>query len=660
MKLTQSKKFAETLLSLGIRSPLDAVMTWPRRYDDFTPTPEQNLLPKQRLVLEVRLTSLPQSRRLGRRDAIAFPVVSKAGYHYQVMAFNQTYLMKTLALDTTYTLVGRYNPPNSVVFLTAIRRGVYAPDAFLVPVYPLPKTVGQHVFRHLIKRVYPEAKDSLVSLVPDQLKSRYRLLPKSEAVYKVHFPANIEDLKQGLRVLKYEEALLFSLKTALIRRQNQLLCKETKVDIDRDKVDRFIAGLPYRLTADQTSSVREIIADMDGSRLMYRILQGDVGSGKTLVAAIALYANHVRKDQGALMVPTDTLAKQHYQTLHKLFQGTGVQVALLVGSLGPRERQQVKDGLLDGVIDIVVGTHALFSDDIVYQSLGLAVVDEQHRFGVNQRSMLASKGRHADLLLMSATPIPRTLALTLYGEMDITSIKHFPIQKRLVTTEIVDPEAGAETEKIALMLEQKRQVFVIAPNIELEGENAVSVEGLFRHYQKIYGNKVALLHGRLASEDKDAILADFVSGRIPIIIATTVIEVGLDVPAAGLMIIYGPERFGLATLHQLRGRIGRDGRPATCVFMYDGDIEGRKRLEVLVRSDDGFAIAEEDLKFRGPGDLIGERQAGFPEFRFLNIHADFRMLELARDDAIALLEGRHDDEPVVKAALLDIDHLPYG
>jgi len=660
MKLSKSIRLNESLLTIGISTPLDAVMHLPYRYNDFSPTAETKLTHNQRVVIVGRMSGIPRNNpRPGRKSYIEFSFTSKGGHYFKVIAFNQSYLLKALRPEDDYTLVGKYNGINNTVYLTNLKAQVFGSEAYLQPVYSLPKAISDHVFRQLVKRVYADAVSEMIDLIPEELSGKYRLISKAEALYRVHFPKNKDDLYQGLRVLKYEEALLFSLKTALIRKENKYLRKTGKKKIEMDKVDGFIKRLPYSLTIDQAASVKEIICDMAGTGLMYRLLQGDVGSGKTLVAAIALYANYLREEQGALMAPTDTLAKQHFTTLKKLFEGTGITLGLLVGGLTGSERERVKEGLLDGVIDVIVGTHALFSDDIVYQSMGLAVIDEQHRFGVNQRTTLANKGREADLLLLSATPIPRTLALTLYGEMDITSLHQFPFSKRKVTTLIVKDEDTIH-QAIAFALADRRQSFIVAPMI-VEGDSGHAVEELYDEYCALYGNKAAILHGKMASEDKDRIIADFASGRVPILVSTTVIEVGIDVPGAALMAIYDPERFGLATLHQLRGRIGRDGRAGTCYLFYDGDDEGKKRLEVLTKSDDGFAIAEQDLEFRGPGDMIGERQAGFPQFSFVNVLSDFKMLEIARDDARELLTRQNRQKlKIIDLAASGIDKRMHG
>ncbi len=662
MKLSKSARLNAALLSIDVVNPLDAVLHLPYRYEDYSLTPEVDLRQGQRLVVYGKAISAPTVNVTSRYKIVSFRFRSGAGRSYQVVAFNRPYLLKVVTLGSDYTLIGTYDRKHDQLNLLTLRAGAIKDSDRYKPVYSLPSTIDQHVYQRLVLRVFPQAEPLVKEAVPAHLKEKYHLQSKADSLKRLHNPGSPEDIRQGYRTIKYEEALRYCLKTQLIRRQNRFLYKTKKPDIDLLKINDFVKTLPYRLSQDQLAAVRDIITDMNRETLMYRLLQGDVGSGKTVVAALALYANYLRRDQGALMAPTDALAKQHFLTLKQLYKPTGVQVALLVGAMTAKEKQSVKDGLLDGVIDVVVGTHALFSEDVVYQSLGLAVIDEQHRFGVNQRSLLSNKGTRADLLLMSATPIPRTLALTVYGDMDITSIKQFPTAKRDVQTFICAPEDARLEEAVDVSLKNERRVFVIAPLIEDNDYSQYGVEALYDDYARKYHAQVGLLHGRLPNDEKDAVLRDFVSGRVPILVSTTVIEVGIDVPTADTMIVYEAERFGLASLHQLRGRIGRDGSRASFFLVTDIESpEEHARLKVLVDTEDGFRIAEEDLTHRGPGELVGQRQAGFGQFVYVNPYDDYKMLTYARDDAIALLEN---PDPSNQDLIIDIQNqikdAPYG
>ena len=358
------------------------------------------------------------------------------------------------------------------------------------------------------------------------------------------------------------------------------------------------------------------------------------------------------------MAPTDALAKQHYKNLYKLFAPLGINVALLTGAKG-KNRSAIRNALINKQIDIVVGTHILFSKDINYLSLGLAIVDEQHKFGVNQRMLLASKGSHADMLLMSATPIPRTLALTLYGDLDVSTLVEFPNKVRDIETKIISEKDKELLQRINECLANNKRVFIVAPSIMETENDTISVETLFARYLLKYPGKVGLLHGKLEQDDKDFVLKEFENGKTPILISTTVIEVGIDVSEAELMIIYDPTHFGLASLHQLRGRIGRDGSHATCYLIYeDNDEEDLTKLNVLVESNDGFYIAEQDLKLRGPGELGGVRQSGIANFSYVNLVNDFRMFEAARNDAKFILENAREVEfaRIIRRANKEIDN----
>jgi ATP-dependent DNA helicase RecG len=434
-----------------------------------------------------------------------------------------------------------------------------------------------------------------------------------------------------MMIFKHEEAYVFTKTMMAIRQTNEATIKEHHSTIPTGSVVDMIEKLPYALTRDQLQAVDDIVSDLNGDKRMYRLLQGDVGSGKTVVAALALYANSLRKNQGALMAPTDALAKQHFQTLKELLGKQGLTIGLLVGGLSSAEKKAIKESLLNGTIDILIGTHALFSQDTEFFSLGLAVIDEQHRFGVNQRDLLKDKGRQADLLMMSATPIPRSLAMTVYADMDISTLTQFPFASRQVKTKIVEEQDALIDYAVVAALEQKKRIYVVAPKIMESSSGKQSVVTLYQTYAKKYPKQVSLLHGKLDGEEKEDALVKFSTGYTPIIVSTTVIEVGIDVKPATVMIIHDADTFGLASLHQLRGRIGRDGSEALCLLVVqDQHVEGRERLQVLVDSNDGFYIAEQDLQLRGPGELMGAKQSGLPGFQYLNIVKDVAILQRMR------------------------------
>lgn len=664
MGISKSPRIEAALAARGIRTWKDVVLNLPYRYDDFHLTPEDHLpRDKERLVIYGKLIGAPTLSRFGRTSLVRFRLITAKGRLFRVEAWNRPYFMKSLSGGAFYTVAGIYDEGKGKLNLTGLAKGTLPPDQLIRPVYSLPAPVENHQYRGYVKKAlglllpseFPEE-------VPEPLRTKYRLLDKLDALRIIHEPKSLEEGRQGFRTLKYEECLLFSLKSLLIRAKNKLLVKNERQHIDEDKVERFIGSLPYKLTGDQDRALFEIIADMNARSLMYRLLQGDVGTGKTLVAALAFYANYLRGDQGAMMAPTDTLARQHFRTMRTLLEGTGMRIALLLGSMKTAERAAVRSALINDRVDLVVGTHVLFSRDISYLSLGLAVIDEQHKFGVNQRLLMASKGSRADLLLMSATPIPRTLALTLYGDLDISTLAQFPVARRRTETMIVKRRDHVILGAIEEALAARRQVFVVAPKILETTGKRFSAEALYKAYDRQFPRKVSLLHGRLDEEEQLQAIGDFLSGATPIIIATSLIEVGIDVQSAGLMVVYHPECFGLSSLHQLRGRIGRDGRPAKCLLVYDDNDEDElDKLNVLVSSDDGFKIAEEDLKRRGPGELGGYRQAGVAGFSFVNLVEDFKMFQYARNDAKDILHKEKDPAyaPFIRRARREIKETKF-
>lgn len=643
MKFSKSPRINKALYDMGLFTYEDIIFHLPRKYDNLEPTREYGLKDKERVVFLGKVTRPPVNSRFSRAQVTRFSFTTKAGNTFAVEAWNRPYLTKMLDSESVYTLVANFDYYKNKLNMINLTKGEPPVGDYLRPVYTLPQAITNYQFSRLVAKAFASKESIIESDLPKPLSEKYRLLDKEEALHLVHRPFSKKDIYEGLRVLKYEECLLFSLKTQIIRSQNKELIKNERQFIDRDKLKAFIRSLPYKLTQDQISSTAEIVKDMDQRSLMYRLLQGDVGTGKTLVAALAFYANYLRNDQGALMAPTDALARQHYRTLKELFKGTPMRVALLLGATPKKERFQINMGLINHKIDLVVGTHALFSEDVTFSSLGLAVIDEQHRFGVNQRLLLASKGEHADLLLMSATPIPRTLALTLYGDLDVSTLSQFPFNQRKITTSVVSNRDALIHQTIKRAIQNRQRVFIVAPVIDVSSTGLVSVEELYKYYEKLYPGQVSLLHGQMNIEDKNYALGEFITGQTPIIVSTSVIEVGIDVKEASTMVIYAPTSFGLASLHQLRGRIGRDGNEAICLLVYDGEDEDEiDKLNVLVESNDGFYIAEEDLRRRGPGELSGLRQSGITSFEFVNLIDDFKMFEYARNDAKAILE--HEKE----------------
>lgn len=640
MQFSKSAKINDALAKLNINNITDLVNFLPSRYLDLSPTKENNLKHKEKIVFTGKIISSPTLQRVKRLSIVSFHVLTEQENCFRIVAYNRPYLLSFLKLGGLFTIYGVYDNAKKCLNLINVFKGRISESEMIRPIYSLPKEIENYMFARLVKK-HLNSGDNFSDIIPQEFIKKYQLPYKKDVLMMSHFPQKTNDILQSQRALKYEECLLFTLKTLIIRQKNKLLIKEQKRTIELMKVNDFIKTLPYKLTTDQVNAVREIVLDMNQENLMYRLLQGDVGTGKTLVAAIALLANYLRGDQGALMAPTDSLARQHFEYLKNLFKDTKMNIALLVGAVTAKDKKTIKTALKSGEIDILVGTHALFSSDVAYAHLGLAIIDEQHRFGVNQRLLLASKGEHADLLLMSATPIPRTLALTVYGDLDVTTLTQFPFKKRNVITEIIESDNPIIYQEIDEALKLHKCIYVIAPLIENnEDSEHESVEALFARFLLRYKEKVALLHGKMLAQEKDAVLQKFVKQETPILVATSVVEVGIDVKTASLMVVYDASHFGLATLHQLRGRIGRDGTLAKCFLVNDEEEEDiADKLEILKNNDDGFVLAEEDLKRRGPGELAGLKQSGLPNFQFVNIINDFKIFITSRQDAEHILNN---------------------
>jgi ATP-dependent DNA helicase RecG len=632
MKLTSSARLAQALADIGIHTFEDVLLHFPYRYEDLNLTQEGIYHDQQRLVLNGTITTMPQVFRRGPLLTVRFTIKDQHHHLMHVIAFNRPYLARMIIPGQRLTVIGKYDATRQLLNLHQALKGDLIGEPKLKPIYRLPHTIESYLFQRLVKKGLAMIDTlSFKQSLPSSLIEEEQLLDKKLALKQIHYPVSLASANDALRIFKFEEAYTFGKTMLAIRSENDATIKQTMKPVGSGVMVDRIESLPYALTKDQLQAIEDILADMNGKKRMYRLLQGDVGSGKTVVAAMALYANALRKRQGALMAPTDALAKQHFQTLQSLLKEDGLQIALLVGSMPSAEKKAIKEALLNGTIDIVVGTHALFSGDTEFFSLGLAVIDEQHRFGVNQRDLLKNKGSDADLLMMSATPIPRSLAMTLYADMDISTLFQFPFSERKVKTKIINEGDALIDYAITSALEQQKRIYIIAPKIMESRSGKQSVITLYHQYLKRYPKQVTLLHGQLDAEEKEDALHAFTTGYTPIIVSTTVIEVGIDVKAATVMIIHDADTFGLASLHQLRGRIGRDGSEALCLLVVQDEmLEAKERLQVLVDSNDGFHIAEEDLRLRGPGELMGQRQAGLPGFQYLNLMSDQTIIQKVR------------------------------
>lgn len=564
-------------------------------------------------------------------------------YLINVTIFNRAFYKQHLKLGRMINLIGKYDREKNGFTASDIKfeviRGVK-----IEPVYHLVKGVKSSGLSKLVEECFKMRVD-LEDYIPEYLSTKYKFMNKKDAAYNIHFPQSTDKLKQARLREIYEEFFVFMFKMNYLKYKYDLNNEGLGRKVDRSKVDEFIGSLPFQLTDDQKSAVDDIYNDLLEPKRMNRLVLGDVGSGKTCVAEIGMYINYLSGYQSSMMAPTEILARQHYEGMTKLFSNTDVKVGLLVGSMKKSEKNKVCKELENGEVDILVGTHALISENVKFKSLGLVITDEQHRFGVNQRGNLQNKGIMCDVLYLSATPIPRTYALTIYGDMDTSIIKTKPNGRKAIITKALKEK---DLKKVLFhMLEEIKnghQVYVVAPLIEdEEGEsNMNDVVKLKEKFDMAFQNKirVEILHGKMKNQEKDEVMERFKNGETKVLISTTVIEVGVDVKNSTMMVIFNAERFGLATLHQLRGRVGRNSLQSYCYLISDMDTP---RLKVMEESNDGFYISEKDFELRGEGDLFGTKQSGDMVFKLADIRRDFRVLAQCKQDASKFIQDNAVD-----------------
>lgn len=647
MLFSKSKRINSALYNANIFTYRDIIFHLPYRYEDYSLIDEsKTLIDKQKVCLLVKVISINNFKKTKNVSIFCFDSISSSNKTYRVICFNRDYLTKIVEINGIYTIYGQYNLKKNQIELINIYKGKIKDEDKIKPIYHLPKEIKNFEFSRLVKKAFDNYGGKIFTLVPFYFLNKHHLLNKLDALKLAHFPTSKADVKNALLFLKYEEAFIFSMKNLIERNEIKNNFKKHLDGIDFHKLKPFIDGLHFKLSDDQNKALICIENDLNSSKEMYRLVEGDVGSGKTIVAFLTLIMNYLRNRQGVLLAPTEVLALQHYQNFINFFSQFKLNVKLLTGSTKNEERHIILEDLKEGLIDILIGTHSLFTKEVKYNCLSLAIIDEQHRFGVNQRREILSKGNSVDLLMMSATPIPRSLALTIFGDLDISIISSYPGRGRNVTTIMEMVNMKTIFNYIDHEIINNKKVYIVCPLIEYDENKQYSLESIYPLYFKQYKDKVIAMHGKMKSEDKLKAIEDFKSGRKPILISTQVIEVGIDVMDASLMIIYKASMFGLASLHQLRGRIGRDNNKATCVLLFDkdDDIEALKRLKQLENISDGFQLSELDLKNRGPGELLGIKQSGLPDFSYLNIANDLNIFKIARDDTNYLLSSYKENE----------------
>ncbi|MDR4999278.1 ATP-dependent DNA helicase RecG [Brevibacillus parabrevis] len=635
---------AKAFAGLGIHSIGDLLEYFPSRYEDYRVRDLTEVKDGERVTLAGTVYGEPSVRFYGKRKSRLSVKLVMDRVVVTAVWFNQTFVKTRLSPGKEILVTGKWDKHKlqiTVSEMTEVDSERAAKRGELSPVYPLGGDMTTTLLRKSIQQALRQYGKEIPEILPPDIVERYRLMPRVEAFHSIHFPENAEVGRQARRRIMFEELFLFQLKIQTLRRINRQQSEGVALSIPMDEVRQFVKGLPFPLTDAQKRVVKEILDDMLAPHAMNRLLQGDVGSGKTVVAAIALFAAVKAGYQGALMVPTEILAEQHVQSLTKLLSDFGIEVALLSGSLTAKRRREVIGSLQMGLIDVVVGTHALIQEDVFFSRLGLVITDEQHRFGVEQRRILRNKGLTPDVLFMTATPIPRTLAITAFGDMDVSTIDQMPAgRKPIETTWKKHDQFPAVLEQMRDELRKGRQAYVICPLIEesekLDVQNAIDVHAQLTHVFTEFG--VGLMHGRLPAKEKEAVMQAFLAAEHAVLVSTTVVEVGVNVPNATYMVIYDAERFGLAQLHQLRGRVGRGSEQSYCVLIADPKSEiGKERMRVMCETTDGFELSQRDLELRGPGDFFGTKQSGLPEFKVADLLADYKALEVARQETARLV-----------------------
>jgi ATP-dependent DNA helicase RecG len=632
------------LREMGIEKIEDLLFYFPFRYEDYRLRDLAEVKHDEKVTVEGKVHSEPSLTYYSRKKSRLTFRLLVGRYLITAVCFNRPYFKNQLAINETVTITGKWDQHRQTITVQELKKGSFTEKQEIEPVYSTRGTVTVKAMRRFILSAIGQFGHAITDPLPHTLLQKYRLLPKKEAIHAIHFPRSHEDLKQARRRLVYEEFLLFQLKMQALRKFQREHSAGVAHTFSDEHLQLFINHLPFPLTGAQKRVVTEIIEDMKSPYRMNRLLQGDVGSGKTVVACIALYVTVLSGYQGALMVPTEILAEQHAESIRRLLEPMNVSVELLTSSVKGKRRKEILEKLISGKIHVIIGTHALIQEEVNFHKLGLVITDEQHRFGVEQRRILREKGQSPDVLFMTATPIPRTLAITAFGEMDVSIIDEMPAGRKKIETYWVKHDM---LERVLAFIEKEirkgRQAYVICPLIEesekLDVQNAIDVHSMLTHYYR--GKyKIGLMHGRLSSEEKDQVMKAFSKNEVQILVSTTVVEVGVNVPNATVMVIYDAERFGLAQLHQLRGRVGRGSEQSYCILLADPKSEtGKERMRIMTETNDGFVLSEKDLELRGPGDFFGTKQSGMPEFKLGDMVHDYRILEVARDDAAKLIHS---------------------
>lgn len=660
MELTDIKgvgpKTLDHLHELSIYTLDDLLTNYPYRYDLFEPTNLTEQYDNERIAINVQVETTATTAFIRKNfNKLQFRVNHNGKVMYAVI-FNRAFLKPHIVIGKTITLVGKYDLKRNTFICDDIKLNPITKKE-IIPIYHVKKGIKSNDILKIIESAIDDSA-KIPNYVPDEFIMKYDFISKKQALRMIHMPHKEEEIKKAKVYLKYEELFLFLFKIAYMKDDNENTYKEEKV-FEEKKIEDFIASLPFTLTDSQEEALKLILDDIKSNKKMNRLVLGDVGSGKTIISFISMYANFLAGYQSVLMAPTEVLARQHFESAISYFKDYHLTIDILVGSMTKKEKEALKARLASGEIDILIGTHAIIEDAVSFYRLGLVITDEQHRFGVKQREILKSKGEVPDALYMSATPIPRTYALTLYGDLDVSFIRHKPGGRKTIVTKIKKySELKDVLMHVLAEIKAGHQVYVVASIIDDNEElDLKSVETLKEKFNMAYQGKIPIeiLHGKLKQREKDAIMERFKNNETKILISTTVIEVGVDVKNATVMVIFDADRFGLATIHQLRGRVGRNNIDSYCYLISDKEID---RLKVLEESNDGFYIAEKDLELRGEGDLFGTMQSGVKTFKIANLKTDLKIMMQAKSDSEEYLKsGQYKNNMNYKKIVRDLERL---
>ena len=643
---------------LNIENVEDLVSHYPYRYEKIKRSNLDEAQELDKIIIDGKVDNAPILIRLkGNLNKMNVRVVTSDGKVVGVSIFNRAFLKNSLTVGTNITVFGKFEKSKNIILASEIRLGLLPRGEKIESIYHGTAGLNSKSIAGFINNAIMQFGNDVTDYIPSNLIDKYKFLNKKTALNIAHNPPSVEKLKEATIRLKYEELFLFMTKINYLKIKNKNINNGINRKYKEGDLDKLINSLPFSLTKEQNKVLKEILDDLKSKNRMNRLLQGDVGSGKTVISIIVLYANYLSGYQGALMVPTEILASQHYETTKELLDKFGVRTELLVGSLSKKEKDQIHKKLEDGDIDLIIGTHTLIQADAVYKNLGLVITDEQHRFGVMQRTILKEKGDMPDVLYMSATPIPRTYAMTIYGDMDISVIEELPSGRKPIKTYL---KSNKEIKDVLYMMHEElknnHQIYVIAPLIEeSESLDLTTVEDLKNKMESAFGMNynIGVVHGKLSNKDKEKIMKEFINNKIQILISTTVIEVGVNIPNTTMIVIFDANRFGLSTLHQLRGRVGRGSLESKCILISDSDTE---RLKVMTKTNDGFVISEEDFKLRGHGDLFGTKQSGDMSFKIANVKEDYKILLQAKKDSMKFLESKDEKDIKLKFEIISSIH----